>query len=189
MAQRGVVLDATEMGPTTMQSPAALLSALAGPSGLPASYRPYTALTPQLLANVGPGNLEQFITQQLGQQNPQLNESQVGGRLGTLPRITAPANAATTLQDVMAQYLPARNQYNQGEIQPYLSPRPAPEGGGANMALGSAMALAPYTQGGMATLLGPDAYRLYAQGIGLESIPLALEAERYQKFVAEGGLL
>ena len=173
LAQRGVAIPATEVGPLTNRSPLAMLNFAKSFAGAPAGYKPYDTLTPEALGQVGPGNLEQFFTSQLGAQNPQFAQSAMGQRLAGLPTITAPAGASAALQGVMPQYL--------SDQQRILA---AERAAGANPQF-----LAPYTQGGMASLLGPDGARLYAQGVGLESIPLALEAERYQKFVTGGGLL
>lgn len=117
LAQRGVVLPAGEVGPTTYQSPASLLNSIIGQAGVPAgTYDPYTALTPQMLAMIGPGNLEAFVTQTLGQLNPQFAQSQIGQRLGTLPTITQPKGAGTILQTVMPQYLAAQNALIQNAL-------------------------------------------------------------------------
>ena len=173
LAQRGVALPATEVGPLTNRSPLAMLNFDKSFAGAPTGYRPYDTLTPEALGQVGPGNLEQFFTSQLGAQNPQFAQSAMGQRLAGLPTITAPAGASTALQGVMPQYLASQQRILDAERAAGMNPQ----------------FTAPYTQGGMASLLGPDGARLYAQGVGLESIPLALEAERYQKFVTGGGLL
>jgi len=173
LAQRGVALPATEVGPLTNRSPLAMLNFAKSFAGAPTGYRPYDTLTPEALGQVGPGNLEQFFTSQLGAQNPQFAQSAMGQRLAGLPTITAPAGASTALQGVMPQYLASQQRILDAERAAGMNPQ----------------FTAPYTQGGMASLLGPDGARLYAQGVGLESIPLALEAERYQKFVTGGGLL
>jgi hypothetical protein len=156
-------------------------------AGAPEGYKPYESLTPAALANVGPGNLEQFFAAQLGAQNPQFAQSAMGQRLAGLPKINAPTGANTALQGVMPKYQADQSQYLQSQIAPYLSPRPNPEGGGANMALGNQLPYAPYTPGGLATLLGPRGFALFQQGVPINSIPGMMQQQDEAARFAAGG--
>jgi len=149
LAQRGVALPATEVGPLTNRSPLAMLNFAKSFAGAPAGYRPYDTLTPEALGQVGPGNLEQFFVSQLGAQNPQFAQSAMGQRLAGLPTITAPAGANTILQGVMPQYLADQQRVVQAElIGNYLTANMSdPQAAERNMNF-----LAPYTPGGAAYL-------------------------------------
>jgi hypothetical protein len=187
LAQRGVLLPATEVGPGTNRNPVAMLNFAKRFAGAPEGYKPYESLTPAALANVGPGNLEQFFAAQLGAQNPQFAQSAMGQRLAGLPKINAPTGANTALQGVMPKYQADQSQYLQSQIAPYLSPRPNPEGGGANMALGNQLPYAPYTPGGLVTLLGPRGFALYQQGVPINSIPGMMQQQDEAARFAAGG--
>lgn len=212
LAQRGVALPATEVGPLTNRSPAAMLNFAKSFAGAPANYRPYDALTPDALAQVGPGNLEQFFVSQLGQQNPQFGQSAMGQRLAGLPRITAPAGANSILQAIMPQYLADQQRILDAERQGIFNPQlsaadqaiaasytptefssPPPSTASNPRNVGNFPALAPYTQGGMGRLLtdllGPRASELYQQGVPLQSIPgMIQQQDEAARFAAGGNL-
>lgn len=145
LAQRGVALPATEVGPLTNRSPAAMLNFAKSFAGAPAGYRPYDTLTPEALAQVGPGNLEQFFVSQLGQQNPQFAQSAMGQRLAALPSITRPTGANTILQSILPQYLADQQRVLNAEMAGnYLNFNPSdPQAAKRNMNF-----LSPYTPGG-----------------------------------------
>ncbi len=187
LAQRGVALPAIEVGPGTNRNVAAMLNFAKSFAGAPTGYHPYETLTPEALAQVGPGNLEQFFTSQLGAQNPQFAQSAMGQRLASLPTIDRPAGANSILSSVMPKYQADQGRLVQDSIRPYLTPPPPPAGGGANMALGNQGAYAPWTQGGLATLLGPRGYALFKQGVDLQAIPGRIQEEDTAGRVAATG--